>query len=209
MNKNNGILISLEGIDGCGKTLLAKNLELELKKQNLPILLTKQPGGTQLGIGLRKILQENKDQTCPMAEYLLFAADRAQHIKNVIKPALNENKIIISDRMADSSVAYQGYGKDLDVEKIKYINSWAMQGIKPNLILYIKINIETAKKRIFARNEELTSFEKETEIFWRKVIDGYSEIFAKKKNVYILDGKMTPNQLTQIALDKILTLYNK
>lgn len=200
---NKGLLVVLEGIDGCGKSLLAQNLEQELKNKNIPVVLTKQPGGSQLGVDLRKILQENKNTVCPIAEYLLFAADRAQHIKDVIIPELKNNKIIISDRMADSSLAYQGYGRNLDIEKIKLINNWAMQNIEPDIIFYIKIDINTAKERILKRHEELTSFEKEKETFWQKVITGYEEIFANKKNIITLDGTLSPEKLKQIALEKI------
>lgn len=200
-----GLLITLEGIDGCGKTLLSHNLSKELTNKKIDHILTKQPGGTVLGEKLRTILHQEKFVT-DMAEYLLFAADRAQHITQIIKPALDENKIIISDRMADSSLAYQGYGRGLNIEKIKDINKWAMQGIKPDLTIYIEIDIKTAQERIFKRKEELTSFEKETIDFWNKVIMGYEKIFKNNKNIIRLDGRQTPENLTIQALKAILKI---
>lgn len=206
MNKK-GLLIALEGIDGSGKTLLAKNLLKELKLKNIDTILTKQPGGTHLGEKLRTILHEEKEHVNDMAEYLLFAADRAQHITEIIKPALKANKIIISDRMADSSLAYQGYGRNLNIEKINEINSWTMQNIEPDIIFYIEIDIKTAQERIFNRSDALTSFEKEKTEFWQKVITGYNEIFKNRKNVIYLNGKDSPEKLILISLNKILKTY--
>jgi dTMP kinase len=205
MNKK-GLFITLEGIDGCGKTLLSKNLSQELTNKKIDFLLTKQPGGTPLGQKLRTILHEEKDIVSDMSEYLLFAADRAQHIKQVVKPALEKNIIVISDRMADSSLAYQGYGRGLDTEKIKYINTWALQNTNPDIVFYIQIDLKTAQERIFKRNNELTSFEKEKTEFWQKVITGYNEIFKNRNNVIYLDGKKSPQDLTNEALNHILKL---
>ncbi len=199
-----GLLVSLEGIDGSGKSLLAQNIFKKLTEQNIPVVLTKQPGGTNLGLKLRQILHEEKDNVCDLAEYFLFAADRAQHIKDIIIPALNSGKIIISDRMADSSLAYQGYGRNLNIENIKSVNNWAMQNIEPDLILYIKIDIKTAQDRIFKRNESLTSFEKEKTEFWEKVIVGYEKIFKDRKNVITLDGTLSPEKLTTLAITEII-----
>lgn len=207
--KNEGLLITLEGIDGCGKSLLSKNLKQKLIEENIPVILTKQPGGTSLGIKLRKILEEENSNICNISEYLLFAADRAQHINEIIKPELQKGKIVISDRMADSSLAYQGYGRDIDIQKIKDINNWAMQNITPDLILYIEIDIKTAQQRIFKRNETLTSFEKEKSNFWEKVIDGYEKIFKNKSNIIRLNGKLTPEELTKKAITQIFEKMNQ
>ena len=208
MNKK-GLLIALEGIDGAGKSLLAKNLLTSLEEKKLDVLLTKQPGGTVLGKKLRAILHEEKEHVSDLSEFLLFAADRAQHFKQIIIPALKQGKIIISDRLNDSSLAYQGYGRDLNKEKIKTVNSWAMQNIEPDLIFYIEIDTKTAHERIFKRNITLTSFEKEKAEFWEKTIDGYNQIFKDRKNVFYLDGTKTPEEIKKealkIILDKIKT----
>jgi dTMP kinase len=108
---NRGKFITIEGIDGCGKSTLAENLTGALTKIGAPVLLTKEPGGSELGKSLRKILQEQHYPVCDKAEYLMFASDRAQHYKQLIQPALAAGKIVISDRWGDSSVAYQGYGR--------------------------------------------------------------------------------------------------
>ena len=195
-----GLLIALEGIDGAGKSLLGKNLYNAFIEKNINIILTKQPGGTILGKKLRTILHEEKELVSDLSEFLLFAADRAQHFEQIVIPALKQDKIIISDRLSDSSLAYQGYGRNLDKEKIKIVNKWAMQNIEPDLIFYIEIDTKTAHERIFKRNIELTSFEKEKSEFWEKTIDGYNQIFKNKKNVYYLDGKKTPEEIKKEAL---------
>ncbi|MBD3273397.1 dTMP kinase [Candidatus Dependentiae bacterium] len=204
-----GLLIALEGIDGAGKSLLAQNLYKDLSKKNIDVLLTKQPGGTHLGKKLRKILHEKKEHVSDLAEFLLFAADRAQHFEQIIIPALKEGKIIISDRLSDSSLAYQGYGRNLDKEKIKVVNNWIMQNKEPDIIFYIEIDTKTAHQRIFERNQNLTSFEKEKAEFWEKTIYGYNQIFKDKNNVFYLDGKKTPEQIKQEALNIIFDKLNK
>jgi dTMP kinase len=195
-----GYLIVIEGIDGSGKTLLAQNLQKTFLEQSKSVVLTLEPGGTTLGKKLRQILHEEKENVCDLAEYLLFAADRAQHTEQIITPALNAGKIIISDRMGDSSVAYQGYGRGLDVEMIKSVNNWATKQIKPDIVFYLEIDIQTAIERVFKRKETLTTFEKEKVDFWQKVIKGYEQIFKDRKNVIKLNATLSPEQVLQQAL---------
>jgi dTMP kinase len=206
--RETGFLISIEGIDGSGKTLLSQNLHKALLEKKLNVMLTREPGDTVLGKKLRHILHEEKENVCDIAEYLLFAADRAQHFHELIIPYLQQGKIIISDRMNDSSVAYQGYARNLDIEMIKKINQWAMQNIKPNVIFYVKIDIKTAIHRIFARKEKLTSFEQEKTEFWQKVLHGYKDIFKNRKNVIELDGTKTPEEVCTQAV-KALMFFDK
>lgn len=202
-NNNIGKFITIEGIDGCGKSTLAENLSDALGKTGASVVLTKEPGGSELGKTLRKILQEQKDPVCEKAEYLLFAADRAQHFKQIIEPALESNKIVISDRWCDSSVAYQGYGRGIDVEMIKSVNFWATDELKPDLIFYIRIDAQTAFDRIKKRNLELTAFEKEKVEFWARVQRGYEELFMNNKNVVVLDGKMPQEELLRQAMAQL------
>lgn len=207
LTKSPGLLISCEGIDGCGKSLLAQNLYNALTAKNIPTLLTKEPGGTALGQKLRAMLNHSKDiKKTGLAEFLLFAADRAQHFSELIIPALKQGTIIISDRMADSSLAYQGYGRGLDLEKIKQTNAWAMQNHQPDLTFYLRIDFKTAQSRYMQRNETPTSFEQEQEAFWHKVHHGFETIFANKSNVVILDATLSPEELTTLALDAIVKL---
>ena len=194
-----GLLIALEGIDGSGKTTLAKHLTFALKNQGYPVIHTKEPGGTMLGKELRSILQIQKTPVIPLAEFLLFAADRAQHFAQLIIPALEKNQIVISDRLADSSIVYQGYGRGLDINMIKTINGWAMQHREPDITFYIRIPLETSLERLKNR-PALTVFEKEQKTFTLKLIHGFDELFKNKQNSYILDGTQNPEELTKQAL---------
>lgn len=204
INLKQGILIAIEGIDGSGKSSLAKNLFNELLKQEYAVLLTKEPGDTPLGQHLRGIVQEKKMPVCPKAEFLLFATDRAQHFYELIIPALEQKKIIISDRMADSSLVYQGYGRGLDIDIIKTINAWAMNGINPDVTIYVKVSIQTAQQRILQRNATLTSFEKEKQDFIQKLIQGFDTLYKNRKDVIIINGNQSMEQVTHDATTAIL-----
>jgi len=197
-----GMLITIEGIDGSGKSTLAKNLSCCLTTKQLPTILTKEPGGTPLGEQLRAIVQKQKVALQPKAEYLLFAADRAQHFTDIIVPHLKKNVLIISDRMADSSLAYQGYGRGLTIEMIQIINAWIMLNIQPDLVMYVKIPIITALKRIKKR-QTLTAFEQEQLSFIQQVSDGFDALYKDKTNVIIIDGTQPPQIITKQATQAV------
>lgn len=206
-----GILISVEGIDGSGKSTLAASLHTQLTAQGLPTILTREPGATPLGAQLRTIVQEKKVPVCAKAEYLLFAADRAQHMHQLVLPALAEQRLVISDRMADSSLVYQGYGRGLELNMIQMINRWAMNERQPDLTVYVRVDAQTAMDRILARNQALTSFEKERQDFIEKLIAGFDTIFKTRTNCIIIDGTQPQNKVLETSLDSInqwLTLHN-
>lgn len=199
-----GLLISVEGIDGSGKSTLAKNLADLLVAHGLPVLLTKEPGGTHLGLQLRKLLQEKTVVIDPVAEFLLFAADRAQHFHEIVLPALDKNMIVVSDRMADSSLAYQGYGRGLDKSSIESVNRWAMQQRMPDLTIFCDVSTTQAADRLKKRNETLTSFEKEDNSFMERARYGFNEIFKIRENVLKIDGNDTPSNIAQKAYDSVI-----
>ena len=194
----NGILISLEGIDGSGKSTLAQNL-FECISRKFSTILTKEPGATALGQKIRTIVQEKNVPLCAKAEYFLFAADRAQHFDEIVLPSLAAHNIVISDRMADSSLVYQGFGRGLDSNTIFSINQWAMNNRQPDLTFYVKVPIEVALERLKIRNQELTSFEKEDISFMERVSNGFEKIFKDKNHVITLDGQESPEILAQQA----------
>jgi dTMP kinase len=193
--KQNAPLITCEGIDGSGKSTICKMLSKHLTDQNIQTILTKEPGGTPFGLQLRNILQHSTEPISPIAEFLLFAADRAHHLASIVKPALQKGTWVISDRMHDSSVAYQGYGRSLDLNIINQTNKIALQGIEPTITLYLKIDPEKAHMRINQRNEEKTRFEQEKKDFWLRVIGGFETIFATRSNVIVLDATKTPEEI--------------
>lgn len=206
---NRGILIAIEGIDGSGKSTLASHVHTQLKEKNFPAMLTKEPGGSALGKQLREILQTQTSPLNAKAEYLLFAADRAEHFDKVISPLLYQRSIIISDRLSDSSLVYQGYGRGLEIDMIDHINGWAKNGLEPDLVFYINISAECAQQRLALRNEKLTAFEQEDLAFKKRLVHGFSEVFKNKKNVIILDGNESPEILTKQTLDYILSWIDK
>lgn len=208
MNKK-GFFITLEGIDGCGKTVLTEKLGKQLQQDGHDALVTREPGGSSLGQHLREILngqqlrsrlQEQGEPLSSKSEFLLFAADRAHHFETLVIPALQAGKVVISDRCGDSSVAYQGYGRGLDCEMIKQVNSWAMQGVEPDLVLYLKIDSDTALKRVTTSREDLTAFEIEKKDFWKKVRSGYEELFASRNNVVTIDATQDEETVFENAL---------
>jgi len=199
-----GILISIEGIDGSGKSTLARALQKQLEKKDLPVLLTYEPGDSPLGKHIRKILQERDFAVCGQAEFLLFAADRTQHFTEVIIPHLEKKYIVISDRMGDSSMAYQGYARGVNKEMIQKVNNWAMQNRKPDTTLYIQLSVASALQRLKNRKEAPTVFEKEKEDFTKNVIKGFEEIFKNRDNVITLDGEQSADMVAKEAYDKIM-----
>lgn len=204
MNKTyKGSLVTIEGIDGSGKSSLCKAIAEKLAQQDRAHLLTKEPGGSELGQHLRTLLHTRTQPICPEAEFLLFAADRAQHVQTVIAPALQAGKIVISDRMSDSSLAYQGYGRGLDCSMIEQVNHWVMGEYTPTVTIYIKVPIDIAFERIIKTRATLTAFEQEQRIFWERVSNGFDAIFAKRNNVIILDGTLPEPVLCAAAFDRL------
>ena len=179
-----GTLITFEGIDGTGKSSAARALYDALKDE-FSLVFTREPGATELGKQLRTILQNRTFDLAPKAEYLLFAADRVQHMEAVVLPALKENKVVISDRMADSSLAYQGYGRGVDPAMITRVNKWAMRDRVPDLTLYLELDYEQASQRLAKRNEQATVFEQERAEFFERVQQGFEAAFTNRTIVRI------------------------
>lgn len=199
-----GILIAIEGIDGSGKSTLALNVAKALAKQSWPVQLTNEPGDSPLGSHIRSLLHDPSIPKVPQAEFLLFAADRAQHMSTVVLPALARNQIVISDRMADSSVVYQGYVRGLDMTMIHTINAWAMEHREPDIVIYLSVTARVAYDRLITRNLPLTSFEQEPQLFFQKLAEGFDLIMKSKHNAIILDGAETPAHLSTTATEMIL-----
>lgn len=204
MNRfSKGFLLVLEGLDGAGKTTVSNLIASISQQEQWPVVQTKEPGDSCIGSTIRTIVTTTKAQLEPLAEYLLFAADRAQHVKEVITPALQKGALVISDRMTDSSLAYQGYGRGLSCEKIALVNAWALEDIRPNLTVYIQIPVETAMLRIHNRQEEKHRFEEQASFLERAKI-GFDEIFKTPSPTrLILDGKERPELLAQKIYQQI------
>jgi len=208
-----GILITVEGIDGAGKTELIKRLASLLHDEKHTVIVTKEPGGTHLGAALKKTLLQEETECDPRVELLLFAADRAEHFSKVVIPALTRGAIVISDRMADSAFAYQGYGRNLDTAVIDTVNRFAMHDIQPNITLYLEISIAQAKQRYVRRHEsdynaqQLETMERQKEPFWQAVLRGYEALKkAHPHRIHTLDATQTSDTLAAHA-HTIVTQY--
>lgn len=201
-----GYLFSFEGIDGSGKTTIMKLVAEGLQKKYFSVVTTREPGATQLGQHLRSLLMNQTVPTCTLAEFLLFAADRAEHFHEFVIPKLQECCIVLSDRMADSSMVYQGYVKGLDQSMIESVNTWAMQYRKPDIVFYLRINAQTALDRINSRNETAVPFEQEIVQKKEKIIEGFDTLFKNKKNTVILDSTMSKSlQSNTIVINQNLS----
>ena len=171
------LFITFEGADGCGKTTQIKLLDEYLRAKGQATLLTREPGAKGLGVKLREILLNYDGPVSPNCESFLFLADRAQHVDCIIKPALREGQIVLCDRHTDSTVAYQGYGRGLDIEQIKMLNKIAVSGLKPDLTIVFDIDIDTSLARVGNNKDRMESAGID---FFNRVRKGYLEI-AKKE----------------------------
>lgn len=185
-----GSFITLEGPDGSGKTTQAQLLVGWLRDQGHDVLLTREPGGTEIGNQIRDVLHDSdNDAMDPRTEFLLYSASRAQHVSELILPSLAAGKLVVSDRYADSSLAYQGYGRGLDLEMLQKITDFATQGLKPDLTLYFDIAPGEGLQRRLISGEEWNRMDAEALAFHRQVRAGYLELAAAEADRWeILDA---------------------
>ena len=183
---NKGFFITFEGADGCGKTTQINLIDEYLRGKGLKTLLTREPGSRGLGVKIREILLNYEGEVAPNCESFLFLADRAQHVDCIIKPALSEGKIVICDRHTDSTLAYQGYGRQLDLNRIKYLNEIAVNGLKPDLTIVIDVSVETSMARVGSTKDRMESAGID---FFNRVRQGYLEIAKQEPNrVKVIDS---------------------
>ena len=175
-----GLFITIEGIDGSGKTSQSDKLFIYLKDKGYPVVKTREPGGTDLSEKLRDILLNPENRIFPWTELLIYGASRRQHTEEVIIPALNNCKIVICDRYKDATLAYQGYGRGLDLEKIVHINDISSNGLLPDLTILFDIDLQTGLKRRGIKG--LDRLEKEDISFHKRVRDGYLKIAQTSKD---------------------------
>ena len=187
-----GLFISFEGIDKSGKSTQAELLVAYLKDQGHDVVFTHEPGGTELGQEIRRLVLTWKPQGIvdPKAEMFLFAADRAQHVAEVIRPALDANKIVITDRYVDSTLAYQGYGRGLDAVELQTIQEIATGGLLPDLTVWVDVDLATSRSRL--ESGEADRMESEDDALFERVRAGYKKLCLASPNRYLrMDGKRT------------------
>jgi len=168
-----GKFITFEGADGSGKTTQIEMIKKYLEEKGYECLLTREPGGSNLGNKIREILLHYDGEVDSLCELLLYMADRAQHVNTIIRPALERGQIVLCDRYTDSSVAYQGYARGLDVEKIIELNKIATENLEPDLTIVFDVETETAIKRVGEIKDRL---EQEGIEFHKKLRKGYLEL---------------------------------
>lgn len=181
-----GLFITLEGADGCGKTTQLNLLKEYLTSRGYEIVVTREPGGKGLGEKLREILLNYDGEVSDRCEAFLYLADRAQNIDTIIKPAINSGKIVLCDRHTDSSVAYQGYGREQNIDNINMLNELAVNGVHPDLTIVFDIDTETSMARVGAEKDRLESAGIE---FHKRVRNGYLEIAKKNpQRIKVVDA---------------------
>ncbi|MBN1356393.1 dTMP kinase [bacterium] len=193
-----GFLITFEGIEGCGKSTQVRLLETRLRGEGYRIVATREPGDGSLGEGIRDILlRRSSSAIAAMTELFLLVADRTQHVREIIRPALDENCIVISDRFGDSSMAYQGYGRGIDLDFIELLNNRATDNLVPDITFVLDMDAVTSlnrsQSRLMQQNlfEKEGRFEEENILFHQKVRAGYLDLARKHTDrIVLMDGTL-------------------
>lgn len=203
------MFITVEGCEGCGKSTQARLLHSNLLSKGIPATLTQEPGGTPLGLAVRDLLKLRRDLDIrPEAELMLFNACRAQLVRDMIRPALDAGKTVVCDRFADSTVAYQGYGRGLDLGQIEYVNRIATGGIKPDITILLDIQPETGLER--KRNIEADRFDNESILFHRRVREGYLREAGKEPERWVVIKAEQPiESISKAILGIVLSRLSK
>ena len=206
-----GKFITFEGIDGSGKSTQLRMLVGALRERGIDPLTTCEPGGTPLGRRLRDAFLETEETVAPMAELLLFAADRAQHVEFLIKPALAEGRTVISDRYADATFAYQGAGRGFDENTVNKVIKLATNGLKPDLTLFFDFPIATALSRMNSRGESgerSNRMDFETVEFYERVRDAYLGIADRESRRFrIVDASGSVDEIQRRVLEIVTSSF--
>ncbi len=197
------MFITFEGIEGAGKTTLIAGLAAELPSIGADVLVTREPGGTAFGDAVRAIFVDPQTRIEPLAEAFLMNASRAQLVVETIAPALKTGAIILCDRFFDATVAYQGYGRGLDIEMLIRLSLVATQSIAPDITFLLDIDARLSHERVRARGLA-DRLEREDEAFHTRVRDGYLELARRFNRIVVLDGSLAPADLLAHALQTVV-----
>ena len=194
------MFVSFEGLDGCGKTTQARLLAEALTGEGVDVVLTREPGGTPLGEQVRELVLHG-DHVAPWAEVALYAASRAQHVVQVIRPALQRGATVVCDRYLDTSVAYQGAGRGLGVDFVLDLNLRVVEGLLPDVTVLVEIDPETALARVGEKRDRI---ERADAAFWPLVVEAYRDLAARFPERYVVvDGRLPVEELAEEIRDRV------
>ena len=202
-----GLFITFEGADGSGKTTQLNKIKNFLEEKGFDVVVTREPGSLELGQKIRNILLHYDGVVADRCEIFLFLADRAQHVETFIKPAIEEGKIVLCDRHTDSTIAYQGYGREQDIELLKKLNEIAVNGLKPDLTMLFDVSTETAQERVGNEKDRMESIGIE---FHKKVRNGYLELLKENSDrIKLINANNSIETVFEDAKNIIIDLINR
>jgi len=203
-----GLFITVEGVEGSGKSTHCRRLGQWLTDRGFEVILTSEPDGTPLGAGIRGLFEKDGARPTPLTQTFLFMAARQQHVTQVIRPALARGAVVISDRYVDATLAYQGYGGGVDLQTIRDLNALATGGVMPDLTILLDLDPAEGIRRISDRR--LDAFEKMDMAFHRRVREGYLEIaHAEKGRIVVLSATPPKDELHAAVVAKVETLLSR
>lgn len=199
-----GLFITFEGIEGSGKSTQARMLTERLRNDGYDVILTKEPGGTNLGEQIRQLLLSPQFGVSERSELMLFLADRAQHVSELILPALSEGKIVVCERFADSTVAYQHYGLGLELKMVEALNDFVTQSLKPHLTFLLDIDPSEGLKRLQSVKASLDRVEQRSLEFHERVRQGYLEIARHEPmRIILIDASAPPRKIAEEVWERL------
>ena len=209
MYNKKSLFITFEGIEGSGKSYQCRKLYQKLRKNKIPVILTREPGGTLGAEKIRDIIlkdyfyKDKKNQFGKYTDTLLYLAARNEHVENKIKPAMLKKKIVLCDRFTDSTLAYQVYGKGVDRKFVDFIHKYILDGLKPNLTFLLTVNLKKAIKRIKKRRKQ-NRYDKFSKLFYKKVQNYFIKIAKSKKRYVILDNSNESKDTEKMIYNKVI-----
>ena len=215
MSKKKSLFVTFEGIEGSGKSYQCRKLRKELRKKNLSVILTREPGGTKSAEKIRKVIlddyfaSDSKEKFSKYTDTLLYLAARNEHVQNIIRPAISKKKIVICDRFIDSTLAYQVFGKGVSKNFVDSIHKSILGSIKPDLTFVLKVNISKALQRLKKRKKK-NRYDKFSKNFYIKVQNAFIKIAKKNTKRYcIVDNSKDSTKAESIIFDKFIQFLNK
>ena len=207
------VFISFEGIEGCGKTTQVQRLAKHLAEIDIPVVVTREPGGTPVGEEIRAVLLDaGNKHLVPLAELFLYAADRAQHVQDVVRPALAQGKWVLCDRYHDATTVYQGFSRGIDMNLVHLLNETATGGLVPETTFLLDCPVEVGLRRAVDRNREMAledqgRFELEKRAFHESVRKGYLKLSAAEKHRFILIDATLDQEKMEAAIFSHVRLF--